>query len=430
MSDRQVRRQDGDETADTQPSGLETDAPAAQRDPADAAHLIEIGWLVAGHLDEADAKAVDAARVRILETATRRWPNWTWRMPVIYREEMVRGASVEPTELLDHALIERNAYRWDFTFIVTGARLTSYDQPYALAVVSRAYEAAVVSTAQIDPRTVDPQASLAERVDIMTRRLHALAMHALGRLNGLAYVHEPTNMMYEVGDIPDLDRMHECSSEQQEVVARSLQDVADIRLEEQQQFKSSELIVFYMRSLLINGREILSAVRHAKPWQLPLRLSRLTVAALSTMLILLVTAETWDLALSQPSWALGLLSGLAVAATSSYVMVRQHLLLRRAALRLTEQTVVTNLSTVIIVVIGMAAAWMLTFAIAVVLTSGLFGEPLIARWAVSLERPIGPEHYAAVAAFVSSLGLGIGAVGASFEGQRYFRHVMFVDEEV
>ena len=35
----------------------------------------------------------------------------------------------------------------------------------------------------------------------------------------------------------------------------------------------------------------------------------------------------------------------------------------------------------------------------------------------------------AFAGFVAALGLGVGALGGSFEDQTYFRHVAYVDEE-
>ena len=35
-----------------------------------------------------------------------------------------------------------------------------------------------------------------------------------------------------------------------------------------------------------------------------------------------------------------------------------------------------------------------------------------------------------MSAFVASVAILIGALGASFEEQHYFRHVIFVDEEI
>jgi hypothetical protein len=50
-------------------------------------------------------------------------------------------------------------------------------------------------------------------------------------------------------------------------------------------------------------------------------------------------------------------------------------------------------------------------------------------WAASLNGEIQAVHYVVLAAFVASLGLLIGALGASFEQHYYFRHVTYIDEE-
>ena len=50
-------------------------------------------------------------------------------------------------------------------------------------------------------------------------------------------------------------------------------------------------------------------------------------------------------------------------------------------------------------------------------------------WAASLGRPVGHDEVLAFAGFVAALGILVGALGASFEDQTYFRHVAYVDEE-
>jgi hypothetical protein len=54
----------------------------------------------------------------------------------------------------------------------------------------------------------------------------------------------------------------------------------------------------------------------------------------------------------------------------------------------------------------------------------------VQNWAASEANPIGADDYAVFVAFVASLGLLIGALGASFESQDYFRHITYVDEEI
>ena len=63
------------------------------------------------------------------------------------------------------------------------------------------------------------------------------------------------------------------------------------------------------------------------------------------------------------------------------------------------------------------------------LSQTFFSPHLIEGWAASLDGKIYPYHFFVLASFVASLGIIIGALGASFEEQGYFRHVAYVDEE-
>jgi hypothetical protein len=62
--------------------------------------------------------------------------------------------------------------------------------------------------------------------------------------------------------------------------ATSLQEVADVSLEETAPAASVQPLWFYVRSLWIGWDDIWSAILRAKPWEFPFRLSRLTIVAL------------------------------------------------------------------------------------------------------------------------------------------------------
>ena len=216
---------------------------------------------------------------------------------------------------------------------------------------------------------------------------------------------------------------------QHEQLRQELSDAADLRLEEHPEAARGGIALFYLRAMRIGAGEIISAVVQAEPWQFPLRLSRLTTAAISTLLLLLVTAEAWDLGMSQPPLFVVQFSLLTLLGTSGFIVKRQRVLLRRGRRRLTEQTVVTNVAMSVVVFLGMATTSIVLFLLTLVLSNVLFSHTLVAGWAVSQQGRIAPYHYLVFSAFVASLGIVIGALGASFELPSYFRHIAYVDEE-
>lgn len=160
-----------------------------------------------------------------------------------------------------------------------------------------------------------------------------------------------------------------------------------------------------------------------------MRLSRLTTAAFSALLLLVITAEAWDLGMSQAPELVAALSTATLILTSAYILRRQQLLVRRDSSRLTELAVVSHVSIVVSVFLGMLTTYLLLFAVTLALARTLFSQHLVEGWAVSLGGQVLGHHYLVFSAFVASLGILIGALGASFEDQNYFRHVAYVDEE-
>ena len=409
--------------------------PAREPDSTDggaaAAHprTIEIGWLVVGRLDEVDRRAVALAREQ-MERRLREWfPEFDWRLPLVERDHPTRAARVKPVTLFDAAVAERDVRRWDFVIVVTPQDLVSHYRPYALAALSRSLEAAVISTSRIDPQRAGSGADEESRVRTIAHRASVLALHLFGHRNGLTHVTEPTDVMLEISATDELDAMRELTAAERDTMRTSLEQLADLRLEEQGEFAQANTLRFYLSSLWVNRREIARSVVEARPWQFPFRLSRLTTAAMSALLVLLMTAEVWDLAMSLPPVRCGVLSVATLLLTTGYVLARQQLLLRREGPRLSEQLVIKNVSSLSIVLAGMLTTYLLLFGLTLVLGFSLYPDRLVATWAASVPEEIIFGHYLRLASFIGSLGILIGALGASFEDQSYFRHVIYVDEE-
>jgi hypothetical protein len=73
----------------------------------------------------------------------------------------------------------------------------------------------------------------------------------------------------------------------------------------------------------------------------------------SALLLLLVTAEVWELGMSQSAAQVIGLSICALLLTCIYTLLRQRLLVRRQAGSLSEQTVITNIAITSVVGLGM-----------------------------------------------------------------------------
>lgn len=383
---------------------------------------IEVGVLVAGRLPKADREALLVAHAALGERLQGQLPEFRWRLTLHERRDVRSEPREEPVRLLELGVAERDARGWDFALVVTRADLVSRYQPYALGVPSRSLGVGVLSTARIDPEAEEP-----ERVARLADRLRALAQHVFGHLNGLEHDGEGRSPMHDVASPADLDERSDFTPDQRAALREELQQVADLRLEEDAVPPGG--LVFYVRAIWTNRPAIASAVRLARPWLLPMRLGRLTAAAASALIVLLTTGEVWELGMSQRAGSMAGLSAFALVGTTAYVVIRQRLLRRRGQRRLTEQIVTGNVAITLTVAFGLVTTYVALFAAVLALAGLLYPAAVVESWTAALGQTPVTGHYLRLAGLVASLGLGIGALGASFEEQSHFRHMAYVDEE-
>ena len=392
---------------------------------------VVVGWVQAGPLDEGQMAAFASARDRVAAALRAEMPGFAWTFPVTHRRDVApAGAQAEPVDLLDLGATERRLAGWDFAFVVTSDDLHARFRPFALATPSQAVDTAALSLARLDPGTRDVTLPEADRRQRLAHRLAALALHAFGHLNGLDHEPQPEAVMHPPKSPADLDASTlSFTPENRAEIEAEVADVADPRMEEMTTFERLGDAAFAVRAVLLNGSDIADTVLQIRPWRFPFQLSKLTTAAFSTLVILVMTAEAWDLGTRQPLWLVAALSIVAVAGTSGYLVHKQGLLARRHGQTRTEQQVVQSVSILLSLGLGMATTYGLLFGSALLLRLLFFDGAILDGWAASLGRPVGHDEVLAFAGFVAALGILVGALGASFEDQTYFRHVAYVDEE-
>ena len=415
-----------------EPTPEPIEAPAASA-PAAEPHVPEVvvGWVQAGPLDETQREAFTQARALVREALRRELPGFAWSFPFLRRRDLATGgAEAEPVDLLDAGVTERRVAGWDFALVVTASDLRPRYRPFALATPAQALDAAALSLARLDPGVRDATLSDEERTARMAHRLAALALHAFGHLNGLDHEPREDAVMHAPRSPADLDLSSLSFTEPNRAeMEAEVADVADPRVEEETAFERLGDVAFAVKALLLNWSDVADTVLQIRPWRFPFQLSKLTTAAFSTLVVLVMTAEAWDLGARQPLGLVVALSAAAIVATSAYLVRKQGLLARRHGQTRSEQQVVQAASILLALALGMMTTWGLLFGTTLLLRFLLFDGPILDGWASSLGHAVGPDDVLAFAGFVATLGLGVGALGGSFEDQTYFRHVAYVDEE-
>ncbi|MEM8932285.1 MAG: DUF2391 domain-containing protein [Acidobacteriota bacterium] len=388
--------------------------------------LVELGWVQVGSFLDEDRQALRRARQAIRERLRALFPQFRWRLHRIDRRVASAERRRRPAELLAIGSDERDLNRWDLTFVVTDSDLVTYRKPFALGAPSRALGTAVLSTARLLGDVEDDPS--VDEIDIQVRRLTALTLHLFGHLAFLDNRDEPTDYLYEFEHPRDLDHMERFARDELPELREQLADFADERLEETGRFEG-RIVGFYLRAAWLQRREIWSSMLRVEPWMFPFRLGRLTTAAGSALVLLLVTAETWELGMSQPVPRVAVLSLVTIGGLAAMLLRRQGLLFVQRSRQPSEQQVASNLAITLAMLVGLTLIYSLLFLATYGMAEVLFSQELLAQWTPSLDGEIGARQHVAHAGFIAFLGLIVGALGASFEEQDYFRHITLVDEE-
>lgn len=385
---------------------------------------VEIGCVIAGDLHPVDFGAVRVALQRVIQMLAEHLPDFAWNVRLVHRREVVLDTPADPMRLLDLGLQERDVGRWDFTFVIAEAELRSLGRRSMLGAPSQVADVALLSTSRLDPAFVLEEANDGERRVVMQRRVAALVMHLLGHLNDLPHSEDPGDFMFDLAREMDLDRMAALSDDSWGRMRERISEVADPRVEER---RSRWWIPFTLAVVWTSRRDLLRGIRRIAPWEFPLHYGRLTTASVSMQVILMVTAEAWELGMSQ-HWRSVLALSLAALLGASYYLVKRQNLVEDLTAQQSEQAVTTRVTVIASVLIGMATTYSLLFGSTWVIAKALFSPALIHSWTPSIAH-VTEAHYLLLGGFIAAVGILIGALGASFERESYFRRVTMLDEE-
>jgi predicted Zn-dependent protease len=388
---------------------------------------VDVGILVA-HAPATDpgrlrSFATQAAEDAVDELASA--TDVTWRF---YLEESARLSDHDrrrPSEFLDRATDRMVEGPYDLVVVVTDVPLVSSRERFVPGLASPLSRVAVVSTRRLRSA---PRGEPMRPLDHAAVRWNAatLLVHLVGHVLGARHrdadggVMEPFQFESGRRAVPSFDadvemRLHRIAGEIPATEARPRGPLARLG--------------FHVSSAARNPGQILQALVNSRAPLLPLSLPKLSTAAVTPTLVIVFSAESWDVGFHMGNVTAALFAAVSVLVAALYLLFAQNLSFPRKQHELvTEHTALVNVTVFLVLLLAMLGLFALVGAIILVIELVVFPPNLMSNWP-SLEDPsIGVVDLVRTGAFISTIGVLSGALAGGLESRTIVSHLtLFLD---
>lgn len=333
-----------------------------------------------------------------------------------------------PSDFMEAASFRKTEGPYDVVVVVTDVPLVSRRRQSVPGLASAPTRIIVISTHKfiISPRNQPVRPLDAPSVEANSI---ALLLHLFGHLFGLSHRgHSGDDVMAPYRFDEDRESRPQFSAAARQRLQRKAPTFSDI-IEEQGGLLHS--LVFHLKSAARHPGEILRSLWRNRAPLIPLSLPSLATAAVAPTIILIFSAEIWDVALHMTDTVAWLTSLSSIILAAWYLLASLKLSFPRKERRIiTEHAAVANVTVLLTLFFAMLGL----FAMIVLLMLGLeffvFPPDLMREWP-SLDNPeVTFADKLRLATFIGTLGVITGALAGGLESRAVVREFALFREEV
>lgn len=414
--------QDGDGTIAERQDGDGTVAERQDGDGTDAG--IHVGVLVAhspgGAVGMLQPFAERMVRDAVGELAAITDVTWEAHPPV--PDPLTDRSSRRASEFLDEAALHMVNGEYDLVVVVTDVPLASRVEKHVEGLASPLSRVVVVSTRRLrwvpgreSVRSLDSEPV---RWNAATLLLHLLG-HVLGAGHGDGEVMRPFSFDPDRRSVPSFDA--DVRADLRRLATRVPQ--ADVPR------GPIRRVAFHALTLARNPRTVASTLANSRAPLIPLSLPRLSTAAVTPTLILVFSAEAWDVGLNLTNLTASLFAAGSIVAAAVHLLFVQRLFFpRERSHGLTEHMALVNVTVFFILVLAMCGLFALVGSIMILIELAIFPPNLMNNWPTLEDPAVGFVDLVRIGGFISTLGLLSGALAGGIENRMSLRHLaLFLD---
>jgi predicted Zn-dependent protease len=322
-------------------------------------------------------------------------------------------------DFLSLAVSEKLERGMNFLLLITEVDLLASTLSYTLALPSQLTNIGVISTRRLTPSFwgEDPNP------EVTASRLTSLMLHTFGHLLNLPHDPNPTNVMYDIKAVEDLDSMRGFTPDQIETIRLVIPCEAHEHISHRSFWRFTLIQIFH------NWDAILRAALRSNPFRLITRLPTMLAAAISVIIALFFTPEPWDVGSSVKTYQLVIfaLISIVVATLVLYSAFKLDTIMSRNR-TYAESTIITGVATLLSLFLTMVILFALFLTLIYLTAVTIFPRILMETWPTT-QPAITVMDHVRLGLFLASIGLLAGSLGGRSDSKQVIRSVLFLDEE-
>lgn len=335
-------------------------------------------------------------------------------------------ASRRPSDFLDSASLRMAEGPFDMVLVITDVPLNSRANRLEAGLASPTTRTAVLSTRKLTAASRD-NALRALDAPAVRRNGAALLLHLLGHLLALPHRRQQSgSVMSPFRFDPDRHRPPAFSDTDLNTLRRHAETLPERELHGGNVF---ERLLFHLLMAARRPRALLMPLLRNRAILLPLSLPSLATAAVAPTLLLIFTAEIWDVGLGMSNRTVTLYAVLSIVAATLYLVNIQDLLLPRREKRvLTEHLAVANVVIFISILLACVGLFLMVGGLTLLIEFYIFPHDLIQTWPTLDQERVDWRDLLRLAAFVSTVGMTTGALAGGLESRTVIQHLALFND--
>ena len=351
-----------------------------------------------------------------------------WNFDITDTIALKSDQSVSPSDFLDSASLRMAEGPYDMVCVITDVGLNSRKNRVEAGLASPVTRITVLSTRKL-VTTGRKEATLSLEDEKVRANAAVLFLHLTGHLLGLKHrAASESRIMGRMEFDKPPGKIPSYNAEERKSLKRRSSRIPDREL---RNGNVLETFIFHILMTFRHPRNFFSPLFSNFALFLPLSLPSLATAAVAPALLLIFTAETWDVGLGMTNVTATIFAVLSIMFASFYLVRVQSLFLPRKEKRvLTEHLAVANSVIYFSIFLACIGLFLMVAALILLVEFYIFPADLIQTWPTLNKPEILMEDKIRLAAFISTIGVTTGALAGGLESRTVIQHLALFRSKV